>query len=131
MPRISGCGCFGLGVGVSEEPRTATTTGGGQGMPGRRALNIQGGFLVGALKEENEVAVALTTGKFFKGRVKRFDRYAVVFETPKECMLVYKHAIVSIVEDLSVAAARESRQTGRLRRPPVGGPRRAASSWQR
>ncbi len=99
-------------------------------MPGpRHQINIQDSFLFGALKEEYEVAVALVTGKFFKGKVKRFDRYAVVFETPKERMLVYKHAIVSIVEDLAVAAARDSRPRAAVRRPPPGGPRRAATQW--
>lgn len=99
-------------------------------MPGRPPINIQDSFLFGTLKEGGEVAVALTTGKYFSAKVVRFDRFAVVFETAKQRMLVYKHAIVSIVEDLDVAMARDARQSRPApRRAAVGGPRRAATQW--
>ncbi len=93
-------------------------------MPGPRPINIQDGFLFVSLKENREVAVALTTGKAFRGTVKRFDRFAVIFEASGQEILVYKHAIVSI-GDVPGAAARDSRPPSAIRRPPVGGQRRA------
>ncbi len=89
--------------------------------PRRGPINIQDGWLFQTLKENREIAVALTTGKFFKGTVRRFDRYAIIFFTSDQEMLVYKHAIVSIV-DVPGATARTdwNGAAARPRRPPVG-----------
>jgi RNA chaperone Hfq len=40
----------------------------------------------------------LITGKILVGKLKRFDRFAVVVETEKEEILVYKHAIATITD---------------------------------
>ncbi len=62
----------------------------------RPAPNIQDGFLFGNLKEGRVVALALTSGKAISGRIRRFDRYAILIETRGRETLVYKHAIVAI-----------------------------------
>ncbi|MEM7049725.1 MAG: RNA chaperone Hfq [Acidobacteriota bacterium] len=59
-------------------------------------INIQDGFLFQNLKEGHLMEVSLTTGKDLVGRLKRFDRFAVVLETSNEEVLVYKHAIATI-----------------------------------
>jgi len=40
----------------------------------------------------------LITGKQIEGRLRRFDRFAVVVDTGQEEFLVYKHAIATIAE---------------------------------
>ena len=66
--------------------------------PRTKPINIQDGFLFGNLKEERVLAFALVTGKAIKGRIKRFDRYAVIVDTGSQEFLIYKHAIVAITE---------------------------------
>jgi RNA chaperone Hfq len=40
----------------------------------------------------------LITGQTIEGRLRRFDRFAVVVDTGKTELLVYKHAISTITE---------------------------------
>ena len=65
-------------------------------VPRRRPIDIQAGYLFENLKEGRQVAVALITGKFFTGIIRRFDRYVVIFLISEQEILVYKHAIESI-----------------------------------
>ena len=66
--------------------------------PRNKPINIQDSFLFGSLKEARVLAFALVTGKAIKGRIKRFDRYAVVVESGSQEILIYKHAIAGITE---------------------------------
>ena len=66
--------------------------------PRKAPINIQDSLLFGSLKEGRTVAISLTNGKAIKGRIKRFDRYAVVVESDSLETLLYKHAIVGITE---------------------------------
>lgn len=59
-------------------------------------INIQDGFLFQSLKEAQLMDVALTTGAQMRGRVKRFDRFAIILETEDRELLIYKHAIATI-----------------------------------
>ena len=59
-------------------------------------INIQDGFLFQNLKEAKNLTVALVTGKELTGRLKRFDRFAVVLESEGKEILIYKHAIATI-----------------------------------
>ena len=59
-------------------------------------INIQDGFLFQNLKEGHSMLVELTTGRSLNGRLKRFDRFAVVVETDGQEILIYKHAIATI-----------------------------------
>ncbi len=62
----------------------------------KHAINIQDGFLFQNLKEATELSIDLTTGQQLVGKLKRFDRFAVVVESQGREILVYKHAIAQI-----------------------------------
>lgn len=62
----------------------------------RHNINIQDGFLFQNLKEARHLVFDLVTGKRLEGRLKRFDRFAVVVDTGSQEVLVYKHAIATI-----------------------------------
>lgn len=59
-------------------------------------INIQDGFLFQNLKEAQTMDVELLDGRSLVGRLKRFDRFALVLETNSEEVLIYKHAIATI-----------------------------------
>jgi host factor-I protein len=61
-------------------------------------INIQDGFLFQNLKAASTLDVGLTTGKALNGRLRRFDRFAIVLEMDGREVLVYKHAIATIEE---------------------------------
>ena len=58
--------------------------------------NIQDVFLNFARREKLAVEVRLMDGSQFEGRVKSFDRFAVIIEHSGHDHLVFKHAIASI-----------------------------------
>lgn len=60
------------------------------------AINIQDGFLFQALKENRLMDLDLITGRTLTGRIRRFDRFAVVIEVEGRERLVYKHAIATL-----------------------------------
>jgi host factor-I protein len=59
-------------------------------------INIQDGFLFQCLKDGRPVSVEMIAGKRLDGRIRRFDRFAVVLEAEGREVLVYKHAIALI-----------------------------------
>jgi host factor-I protein len=63
---------------------------------GKHNINIQDGFLFQNLKEAQTMYVELVTGSHLVGKLKRFDRFAVVIESKGKEILVYKHAISTI-----------------------------------
>ncbi len=63
---------------------------------GKHNINIQDGFLFQNLKEGQTMYVELVTGKSLVGKLRRFDRFAVVIESEGKEILVYKHAISTI-----------------------------------
>ena len=62
----------------------------------RPTINIQDGFLFQSLKDGRPMALELVTGSRLDGRIRRFDRFAVVIESSGREVLVYKHAIATI-----------------------------------
>ncbi len=62
----------------------------------RQQIQIQEAFLFTALKEARPVTVALLSGEMLKGRIKRFDAYTLVLETPENERFIYKSAIAAI-----------------------------------
>ena len=58
--------------------------------------NIQDVFLNFARREKMPVHVRLMDGTEFDGRVKNFDRFAVIIEQSGADHMVFKHAIASI-----------------------------------
>ena len=59
----------------------------------KHTINIQDGFLFQNLKEATILDVELVTGRKLSGRIKRFDRFALVLETEGLEVLIYNHAI--------------------------------------
>ena len=64
----------------------------------RRDINIQDGYLFQNLKANTPMTVGLVTGRTLSGRLRRFDRFAIVLEEDEREVLVYKHAIATIEE---------------------------------
>lgn len=65
----------------------------------KHQINIQDGFLFQSLKESRMMVVQLTTGTQYEGRIKRFDRFAIILETEEgQEILVYKHAIATLTD---------------------------------
>lgn len=62
----------------------------------RNPINIQDGYLFQALKDGQQLVVDLLTGGRLEGKLRRFDRFAVVVEQGGHDILVYKHAIATI-----------------------------------
>jgi host factor-I protein len=58
--------------------------------------NIQDMFLNFARREKLSVHVRLMDGTEFEGRIKNFDRFAVIIEHSGADHMVFKHAIASI-----------------------------------
>lgn len=59
-------------------------------------INVQDGFLFQGLKEGRPMTVELVSGRTVIGKIRRFDRFAVVLEIDGREQLVYKHAIASL-----------------------------------
>ena len=62
----------------------------------KQTINIQDGFLFQNLKAGTEMRVELVTGRTLSGRLKRFDRFALLIETDGEEILIYKHAVATM-----------------------------------
>jgi host factor-I protein len=65
--------------------------------------NIQDVFLNYARRDRLAVGIHLLDGRQFEGRIKNFDRFAVVVEVDGADQLVFKHAIATISTQRSVA----------------------------
>lgn len=65
--------------------------------------NIQDVFLNYARRDRLQVVVHLLDGRQFDGRIKNFDRFAVIVEVDGTDQLVFKHAIATIGTQRSVA----------------------------
>ncbi|MBI2815316.1 MAG: RNA chaperone Hfq [Acidobacteria bacterium] len=59
--------------------------------------NIQDVFLNNLRKERTVVTVFLTGGVKLTGKIRSFDKYALVLETNNQEQLVFKHAISTVV----------------------------------
>jgi host factor-I protein len=66
-------------------------------MTTKHNINIQDGYLFQSLKAAQTMAIELVTGRHLRGKVKRFDRFAIIVEADDTEILVYKHAIATIV----------------------------------
>ena len=69
----------------SSESRPATAT-----------PNIQDAFLNHARRDRMPVRFRLFDGSEFDGRIKNFDRFAVIVERDGADQLIFKHAIATI-----------------------------------
>lgn len=66
--------------------------------PGDRQVpsNLQDVFLNGARRERLPVTVRLMDGTDVRGRIKSFDRYALLVEDEESDVLLFKHAVATI-----------------------------------
>ena len=65
--------------------------------------NVQDVFLNSARRDRLSVVVHLVDGRQFDGRIKNFDRFAVILEVDGADQLVFKHAIATISTERSMA----------------------------
>ena len=68
-----------------SEPKTASA-----------APNIQDVFLNYARRERLTVTIQLMAGECLEGRIKNFDRFAVIVEVSGADHMIFKHAIATI-----------------------------------
>jgi host factor-I protein len=64
--------------------------------PASAQANIQDVFLNYARREKLAVHIRLMDGTDFEGRVKNFDRFAVIVEHSGADHMIFKHAIAAI-----------------------------------
>jgi host factor-I protein len=64
--------------------------------PASVQANIQDVFLNYARREKLAVLVRLMDGTEFEGRIKNFDRFAVIIEHAGADHMVFKHAIATV-----------------------------------
>lgn len=60
------------------------------------SINIQDGFLFHSLRSGATIAIQLVTGERLEGKLRRFDRFAIILDVSGLEILIYKHGIVSI-----------------------------------
>ena len=65
--------------------------------------NIQDVFLNFARRERLSVTIQLMSGDSIEGRIKNFDRFAVIVEVAGADHMLFKHAIASIRSPRAVA----------------------------
>jgi len=67
-------------------------------------LNVQDVFLNYARRERLAVVLHLLDGRSFEGRIKNFDRFAIIVECNGADQLIFKHAIATIDSQRSVTS---------------------------
>jgi host factor-I protein len=64
--------------------------------PAATQPNIQDSFLNFARREKLVVAIRLMDGEQIEGRIRNFDRFALIIESNGADQMLFKHAIASI-----------------------------------
>ena len=59
-------------------------------------INVQDSFFYNLRKDNVPVTVRLTSGEERMGRLRRFDKFALVLEVEGREEMIYKHAIASV-----------------------------------
>lgn len=77
----------------ASEPRAVVTS-----------PNIQDAFLNHARRDRVPVRFRLLDGTEFDGRIKNFDRFAVIVEREGVDLMIFKHAIATITTARSVGS---------------------------
>jgi host factor-I protein len=67
------------------------------GEKGQSPAGIQDTFLNAARKDRLNVTIYLVSGVKLSGRIRSFDKYALVLEGGNQEQLIYKHAISTVV----------------------------------
>ncbi len=58
--------------------------------------NLQNDFFNTVRRERTTVTVFLANGKRLSGRIKSFDRFTVLLESPQGEQMIFKHAISTV-----------------------------------
>ena len=74
--------------------------------------NIQDGFLNSLRKEKTPVIIYLMSGVKLTGRIRSFDKFAVILDSNGTEQLIFKHAISTVVIYRSNHAAVSSAPPG-------------------
>jgi len=74
--------------------------------------NLQNDFFNTARKERSTVTVFLANGKKLVGRIRSFDKFTLLLDTPNGDLMVFKHAISTVA-----AAARQAPTEASARSP--------------
>jgi host factor-I protein len=77
--------------------------------------NVQDSFLNHARRERIIVTVYLVNGAKLTGRIKNFDRFAIILETNGVDQMLFKHAISTISGTKQHQAVRELHEPRRRR----------------
>lgn len=72
--------------------------------PGPAQASIQDAFLNHARRERLSVRIQMMDGTDFEGRIKQFDRFAVIVEQNGADQMIFKHAIAAIRAPRPVAS---------------------------
>jgi host factor-I protein len=80
----------------SKDPRPDARNAAARDAKSATSPNIQDVFLNYARREKLPVHIRLMDGTDFEGRVKNFDRFAVIVEHNGADHMVFKHAIATI-----------------------------------
>ena len=77
-----------------------------------KQMNLQDTFLNTLRKERIDVTIILTNGYQQKGVIKGFDNYVVLLESDSRQMMIFKHAISTVVpvRPISLAALKEEQE---------------------
>ena len=65
-------------------------------MNNKAPINVQDSFFFALRHEEIPIEVRLVNGETRIGRLKRFDKFAIVVEVSGVEEMIYKHAVASI-----------------------------------
>jgi host factor-I protein len=69
--------------------------------PSSTQPNIQDVFLNQARRDRIVVTIHLMDGRNFRGRIKNFDKFVVVFDVDGKDHMAFKHAIATIETSLT------------------------------
>ncbi len=71
----------------------------------KQAHNIQDVFLNNLRRDKLVVTVFLMSGVKLTGRIKSFDKYAVILESNHQDQLIFKHAISTVLPSKALASS--------------------------
>jgi host factor-I protein len=74
--------------------------------------NIQDGFLNSLRKEKAVVTIYLVSGVKLTGRIRSFDKFALILENGGQDQLIFKHAISTVMLNRPNASAAHPAPSG-------------------
>ena len=86
----------------------------------RPGQSIQDTFLNASRKDRSFVTIYLVSGVKLTGRIKSFDKYALVLESGNQEQLIYKHAISTVVNQRMHLAHAATQAPASVSTPPTG-----------